>query len=532
MKRRLLKRLCCAAAAFTAAAAGMRPAAAAEGRLYNQFDPYWDTVIMHSITGTESSMYTSACGVYSFCNAIYGLNSTEIDAIEFAEWAAGTGGYRPGNGGTYATILYPKLEAAWGERAHFKMLGYYDGGIRSTRLMNHLKSGGVAVIHVYNHFMAVTGYDEENDLYHVIESACSTARGLEGDSWVTAEKLSEGRTKSDWYALLQNTKAPEYSGVVTDHLHSASELSEFLLVSDIKGDFALGINDADGNRLETCYSRRAALSCEQPLQTALTEPGFYSCYASSYNSFGFIDSEPVTFQVYNTPPELSELTAAEGAMQAGEPVVFQVRGGTAESFVLEVRDAKNNRVYRCYQSGELGAWFGDTAAAEWLPEAPGEYKAHVVMYNDFGYKYSDSISLHVDGDVPVTLADDPDSAADAQTVLVPYGGAYGALPEHSRIGARFDGWFTEPENGEQISAQTVVDSSEAHSLYAHWTPYPAGDLNADMQADMRDAVLMSRLITEDAVLSADDTMLFCADTDGDGIIGISDLTALLHALSG
>ena len=533
---RLFKRLCFSASALTAAAACMFSASAAEGRLYNQFDPYWDTVMMYSITGTKSSMYVSACGIFSFCNAIYSLNSTEIDAVEFGTWAAANGSYRPGNGGTRATELYPKVEADWGERAHFKMLGFYDGGIRSTRLMNHLKSGGVAVIHVYNHFMAVTGYDEENDLYHVIESACSTARGLEGDSWVTAEKLSDGRTNADWYALLQNTKEPEYSQVVTDRLHCAGKEAEFSLISDIKGSFALGIDDADGNRLETLYSRRGAVSCEQTVQSEMTAPGFYSCYASSCNDFGLIDSERVTFEVYDSAPEYAEITAAEGAMQAGEPVLLQVKGDTAESFVVEVRDAANRKVFRDQQTGELGEWFGDTAESAWTPENPGDYTAHVVMYNDCGYKYSKSIKLHIDGEVQVTLDENTSAGVLSknaeQSVSVPYAGTYGELPDASCVGAHFDGWFTEAKAGEQVTAETAVAQAESHTLYAHWTPYPAGDININMEQDIRDAILLSRLITEDPELETDENMLFCADINGDGIIAADDLTALLQALGG
>jgi hypothetical protein len=64
--------------------------------------------------------------------------------------------------------------------------------------------GGVAVIHVPNHFMAVVGYDPDSGLYHVLESSESNSRGLEGDSWVTADKLSDGNTKVDWFVLIDN----------------------------------------------------------------------------------------------------------------------------------------------------------------------------------------------------------------------------------------------------------------------------------------------------------------------------------------
>ena len=533
---KMISRLVSLAAALTVTAVSSVSVSAAEGRLYNQFDPYWDTIVMHSITGTQSSMYVSACGIFSFCNAIYGLNSTEIDAIEFAEWAAGNGSYRPGNGGTYLDLLYPKVEEGWGERAYFKMIGTYWGTIRNSKLMNHLKSGGVAVIHVYGHFMAVTGYDEEHDLYHVIESACSIGRGLEGDSWVTAEKLSDGKTKVDWFALLENTKAPEYAAVESDYLHPANQESAFLLKSDIRGDFALGIDDAEGTRIGTYYSHQAALSCNQRVQQMIAEPGMYSCYASSYTDLGYIDSEPIRFQVYDCPPQKSELTVEESAFRTGEPVRFTVTGDLSEAFTVQIRDQDNNKAFNDHQDIELGEWFGDTAQSEWIPEKPGDYTAFAVMYNGYGFKYSVPHKLHIDGDLFVDFVVNPDVVQDEQnnSQMVPYGGTYGAygkLPAAERIGSRFDGWFTDPESGEQVTDDSIVSCNTAHKLYAHWTPYPAGDTVSDMTLDIRDAVKLARIINEDETASADDTALYCADINGDGLIDISDLTSLLTLLS-
>jgi len=49
--------------------------------------------------------------------------------------------------------------------------------------------------------------------------------------------------------------------------------------------------------------------------------------------------------------------------------------------------------------------------------------------------------------------------------------AYGDLPTPTKASHIFDGWFTEKENGEQITAETIVTAVEDSTLYAHWTPY-------------------------------------------------------------
>lgn len=55
------------------------------------------------------------------------------------------------------------------------------------------------------------------------------------------------------------------------------------------------------------------------------------------------------------------------------------------------------------------------------------------------------------------------------SVTVTYGNAYGELPEPTREGYIFDGWFTAETGGELVERNTEVGSKTAHTLYAHWT---------------------------------------------------------------
>ncbi|MDE6679663.1 MAG: InlB B-repeat-containing protein, partial [Ruminococcus sp.] len=181
---------------------------AAEGRLYNQNDSKWKNVKFTKYSTSGNDMYTSGCGIFSFCNAIYALNGNTPDAVEVATWAVNNGSYQPGNGGMYRQAFYNNVQSAYGDRFNFKIDGQYYGKITDTRLINHLKSGGVVAIHVSNHFMAVTGYNSSNNTYHVIESAVYSGRGLQADSWVSASKMSSGNTNVDWYALISNKSSP------------------------------------------------------------------------------------------------------------------------------------------------------------------------------------------------------------------------------------------------------------------------------------------------------------------------------------
>ena len=60
-----------------------------------------------------------------------------------------------------------------------------------------------------------------------------------------------------------------------------------------------------------------------------------------------------------------------------------------------------------------------------------------------------------------------------ETVQVEEGKAYGTLPEVSREGYTFGGWFTEAACTNVVTAETIVTKS--HTLYAKWTYIPTED---------------------------------------------------------
>lgn len=57
---------------------------------------------------------------------------------------------------------------------------------------------------------------------------------------------------------------------------------------------------------------------------------------------------------------------------------------------------------------------------------------------------------------------------DTQTVFVSYGCAYGALPTPAKKGCTFIGWYTSPEGGTKVTADTICKTSAAHTLYARY----------------------------------------------------------------
>lgn len=60
------------------------------------------------------------------------------------------------------------------------------------------------------------------------------------------------------------------------------------------------------------------------------------------------------------------------------------------------------------------------------------------------------------------------TAIDPATITSDFGVAFGNLPETTRTGYDFDGWFTEQTGGTEISDTTTMPA-EDHTYYAHWT---------------------------------------------------------------
>lgn len=73
------------------------------------------------------------------------------------------------------------------------------------------------------------------------------------------------------------------------------------------------------------------------------------------------------------------------------------------------------------------------------------------------------------GSIIVTFNTNGGVNLDPNTRTVAYGQAYGELPTPERSGYGFRGWWTAAdETGTQVTAATTVDTTEAHTLYAHW----------------------------------------------------------------
>ena len=72
-----------------------------------------------------------------------------------------------------------------------------------------------------------------------------------------------------------------------------------------------------------------------------------------------------------------------------------------------------------------------------------------------------TVSLNVNGG-------DSSSFPSPHPMVIECSGIYGELPNATREGHTFLGWFTENEGGEHIKSGSKVTNLNDHTLYAHW----------------------------------------------------------------
>lgn len=153
-------------------------------------------------------------------------------------------------------------------------------------------------------------------------------------------------------------------------------------------------------------------------------------------------------------------------------VNFDANGGTgsmeAESFLYDEAKAltKNSFVREGYT---FAGWSTDSGAASWLYSNGQEvenlvstYEGEITLYAVWKAK---QYTVHFDSNkgsgstVPTTAGD----------IQVTYNSTYGNLPEVTRDGYTFNGWFTKSFEGTQVQAADKVVITEAQTLYAQWT---------------------------------------------------------------
>ena len=151
----------------------------------------------------------NGCGLLALVNAVNYLTGNFIDPVPLAIYAHNIDAYNGSvGGGTARWVLYNRLQKY--EKAYgFKVVQTgKDAGVKDKNFIAHLQNGGVAVCHVYGHFIAIVDYDADTKSYLVYDSAANlTSRGTTAAAtWLTEKYLTTSKYMTvDWWCLIEKT---------------------------------------------------------------------------------------------------------------------------------------------------------------------------------------------------------------------------------------------------------------------------------------------------------------------------------------
>ena len=108
--------------------------------------------------------------------------------------------------------------------------------------------------------------------------------------------------------------------------------------------------------------------------------------------------------------------------------------------------------------------------ANWVINTTSSADYQVKAVDKAGNKSSNTVKFTVKVNKIFTVTFDATGGIVSPTSKnVTYSSTYGTLPNPTRTGYTFTGWYTNASGGTKVSSSTKVTTSANHKLYAHWT---------------------------------------------------------------
>ncbi|MBR5619255.1 MAG: InlB B-repeat-containing protein [Clostridia bacterium] len=237
-------------------------------------------------------------------------------------------------------------------------------------------------------------------------------------------------------------------------------------------------------------------------------------------------------------------TAAEGGNLVTEDTVVEVTGDqtlyaqwTANTFSVSF-DANGGSCEDEEKMVTFDAPYGVLPPATkigyvfigWFTEPNGG----ILITNDSVVSITEAQTLYAQFEAKMLIVtlDSNTGSCDTENIFAFYDGLYGTLPVAEKEGYAFLGWFTDEEDGEQITDASLVTNTDNHTLYAHWEEVAqriSGDASGDGLIDLTDVVLLRRFLTGgwDVTVNASN-----ADVNADGVLDLKDVVILRRYLAG
>ncbi len=199
--------------------------------------------------------------------------------------------------------------------------------------------------------------------------------------WITTYNSIGSKDSERFYFTVYDSKPSIATVSLLKNSYMVGEDVTFNMSSDIGIVFTLGIDDEDGNRLYTYDTGFDNPSPQKSYTRAFDKAGKYSCWITTYNGEGNLDSERFYFVIYDKKPEYANVSLYKNSYMVGEDVTFNMSSDTGIVFTLGIDDKDGNRLYT-YDTGFDSPSTNKTYTRSF--DTPGEYSCWLTTYNAIG----------------------------------------------------------------------------------------------------------------------------------------------------
>ena len=364
--------------------------------------------------------------------------------------------------------------------------------------------------------------------------------------WITTYN-AVGRLDSERFYFIIYDKKPEYANIsLYKNSYMVGEDVTFNMSSDTGIVFTLGIDDKDGNRLYTYDTGFDSPSTSKTYTRSFDTPGEYSCWITTYNAIGSLDSERFHFIIYDKKPEYANVSLYKNSYMVGEDVTFNMTSDTGMVFTLGIDDKDGNRLYT-YDTGFDSPSTSKTYTRSF--DTPGEYSCWITTYNAIGsldserfhfiiydkkpeyanvslyknsYMVGEDVTFNMTSDTGMVFTlgiDDKDGNR-----LYTYDTGFDSPSTSKTYTRSFD---TPGEYSCWITTYNAIGSLDSKRFYFTILSKIDGDCNNDGQFSIADIIALQKWLLND------DTELAnwqAADFSKDNILSISDLCIMKNKL--
>ena len=377
------------------------------------------------------------------------------------------------------------------------------------------------------------GIDDANgnriDTYDTKESSYTRTFNSPGQySCYITTYTSSGYVDSERiYFEIYNEKPKDVSVSLSQNCYMVGENVTFNYSSKYGFGYTIGIDDANGNRIDTYDTKESSYT------RTFDSPGQYSCYITTYNGVGLTDSERIYFEIYNEKPKDVSVSLSQNCYMVGENVTFNYSSKYGFGYTIGIDDANGNRIdtYDTKESSYTRTF-----------DSPGQYSCYITTYNGVGLTDSERIYFEIYNEKPkdVSVSLSQNCYMVGENVTFNYSSKYGfgyTIGIDDTNGNRIDTYDTK-----KSSYTRTFDSPGQYSCYIttyngvgltdseriYFKIVDKCDINIDFSTNLNDVVFLQKILLRQTTFTADQAQL--ADYNGDGSINVLDLMLLKRAL--